>query len=204
MVIFGHETWPLAKLQKLYINSLSTPRGRNWAYFYSTGSIFWDMRSFSKLPYLGMKLGHWQNFQKCTYTLFYPMGVKIELIFTLRVAVSEICADSENCHIWAWNLAIVQNSRSCTYTLILPHGVEIELVFALRVSLWDTGRFPKLPWAWNLITDKSSRRCTYTHPKLFLGPKFHSVLLYSCPFPRYWHFFFYFPIITVLNFNLFF
>ncbi len=44
----GH--WP--KCQRLYIYSLSTPGGRNWAYFHSTGR-------FSKLPYLGMKLGHY-------------------------------------------------------------------------------------------------------------------------------------------------
>ncbi len=50
------------------------------------------------------------------YTLFLPQGVKIELIFALRAVVSVIWADSQNCHIWAWNLAIGQSSRNCTYT----------------------------------------------------------------------------------------
>ena len=50
-------------------------RGRNWAYFRSTGSGFWDIGRFSKLPYLGMKLGHWQKFQKLrTYSLSTPGG----------------------------------------------------------------------------------------------------------------------------------
>ena len=33
IAVFGHETWPLAKVQKLHIHSLSTPGGRNWSYF---------------------------------------------------------------------------------------------------------------------------------------------------------------------------
>ena len=44
---FGH--WP--KCQKLHIYPLSTPTGRNWAYFWSMGSSFRDTGRFSKLPY---------------------------------------------------------------------------------------------------------------------------------------------------------
>ncbi len=60
------------KFQKLhiYICTLSTPRGRNWAYFCSTGSGFRDTGQFSKWPYLGMKLGKWPKPRTCTYTLF--------------------------------------------------------------------------------------------------------------------------------------
>ncbi len=61
----GH--WP--KLQKLHIHPLSTPWGRgrggwclNWAYFHSMGNGFGDKGWFSKLPYLGMKRGHWPKF----------------------------------------------------------------------------------------------------------------------------------------------
>ncbi len=54
--------WP--NFQKLHIYPLSTPRGRNWAYFCSMGSGFRDTSQFSKLPYLGMKLGSWPKFQK--------------------------------------------------------------------------------------------------------------------------------------------
>ncbi len=46
--------------------------GRNLAYFRSTDSSFRDTGQFSKLPYLGMKLGHWSA-RSCTYT-FYPRG----------------------------------------------------------------------------------------------------------------------------------
>ncbi len=42
-----------------------------------------------------------QGSKSCTYTLFLPQGVEIELIFALRAAVSEIWAHFQNCHIWA-------------------------------------------------------------------------------------------------------
>ncbi len=66
---------------------------------------------------------------------FYHRGVEIELIFTLRAAVSEIRADFQSSHIWALNLEFEQRARSCIWTLFLPHGVEIELLFALRAAV---------------------------------------------------------------------
>ena len=53
------------------------------AYFRSTGSGFHDMGRFSKLPYLGMKLGHWPKFQKLHiyyFVLSLPQGVELSLI----------------------------------------------------------------------------------------------------------------------------
>ncbi len=71
--------WP-EKFQKLHIYSLSTIRGQNWAYFCSAGSSFWDKGRFSKLPYLGMKLGHWPKFQNLhIYFLSTPGGAKLSL-----------------------------------------------------------------------------------------------------------------------------
>ena len=55
--------------------------------------------------------------------------------FALRATISEIRADFQNCHIWAWNLAIGQSSRSCTYATFYPRGVEIELIFTLRAVI---------------------------------------------------------------------
>ena len=147
------------------------PRGRNWAYFHSTGSGFRDTGRFSKLPYLGMKLAIGQSSRSCTYRVYFlstPMGAKFSLfslygqqflrywpIFKIAIfghetwplakvpevahiipfhprggrnwahfssmgSGSEIRAHFQNCHIWAWNLAIGQSARSCTYTLFLP------------------------------------------------------------------------------------
>ena len=56
--------------------------------------------------------------RSCTCALRLPQGVKIVLIFAPRAAVSEIRADFQNCHTWAWNLAISQSTRSCTYDKI--------------------------------------------------------------------------------------
>ncbi len=63
--------WP--KLRKLHIYYISAPGGWIWAYFCSEGSGFRDTGRFSKLPYLGMKLGHWPKCQKLyIYFLNYP------------------------------------------------------------------------------------------------------------------------------------
>ncbi len=43
-----------------------------------------------------------QSFRSCTYTRFLSQGVEIELIFTLRAAVSEIQVDFQNFHVHVW------------------------------------------------------------------------------------------------------
>ncbi len=113
IAIYEHETWSLEKVPEvahiyiyIYIYSLSIPRGRNWAYFHSTGSGFRDTGHFSKLPHLGMKYGHWPKFKKLHICSLSTHQFKIELIFALRAALSKILADFYNCHTWAWNLAI--------------------------------------------------------------------------------------------------
>ncbi len=52
-------------------------------YFRSTGNGFRDIDQFSNLPYLDMKLGIGKISRSCTYTLFLPQGVEIEVIFCL-------------------------------------------------------------------------------------------------------------------------
>ncbi len=48
--------------------------------------------SFSKLPYLGMKLGHWPKFQKLRiHSLYYPR-VPNSLRFLLQLAICKILA----------------------------------------------------------------------------------------------------------------
>ncbi len=90
--------------------------GAKWGYFCccSTGSRFRDIECFWKFLPWNLKF-------------HIPHGVEIELIFSLRAAVSEIRADFQNCHIWAWNLAIGESSRSCTYTAFLTKGSKLTL-----------------------------------------------------------------------------
>ena len=103
------------------------------------GRGFRDMGRFSKLPYLGMKPGHWPKFQKLhKYTLFLPLpnpvGVKLSLFTRYGHRRFPRYGPIFNCHISAWNLGNVQSSRNCTYCNI---------------------------WAWNLGIGQSSRNCTY-------------------------------------------
>ena len=69
--------WP--KFQKLHIYCFSNPSIRSRAYFHSTSSGFQNMGRFWKLPYLGMKLGHWREFQNVAHMSFYPRESKFSL-----------------------------------------------------------------------------------------------------------------------------
>ena len=83
---------------------LSTLGGQKRAYFRSTGSGFWDMGWFQNCLIWAWNMAIVQNYissRSCTYTLFLPQRIEIELIFSLQAAVSEIRADFQNCHIWA-------------------------------------------------------------------------------------------------------
>ncbi len=91
--------------------------------------------------------------------LFYPRGRKWAY-FTLRAEVSEIQADFQNFHIWAWNLAI---GRSSTYTFFLPQGVEIEILALWVVVSEIRADFQNCHiWAWNLEFEKRARSCIWT------------------------------------------
>ena len=61
IAIFGHETWQVSKVPEVAHMLSFYPGGWNWAYFCATGCGFRDMAQFSKLPYLGMKLGKWSK-----------------------------------------------------------------------------------------------------------------------------------------------
>ncbi len=103
IAIFGDETCPLAKVPEVaHIHSLY-PKGSKLSLFSLYGQRFLRYRPIFKMPYLGIKLSMaiGQNARSCTYTLFLPHRVEIELIFTLWAALSEIRADFQNCHIWA-------------------------------------------------------------------------------------------------------
>ncbi len=104
----------------------------------------WAYR-FSKLPYLAWNLASNQSSRGCTYSLFLPRRVEIELIFALRAVISEIRADFQNCHIWAWNLASGPptlfykrdyynlNTRCCTRCKFsVQCGICFFVILALR------------------------------------------------------------------------
>ncbi len=109
------------------------------------------------------QLGHLPKFQKLHIYSISPSGVENELIFTLWAAVSEIRADFQNCHIWAWNLVIGQYARSRTYTLSTPGGQHWAYFCSMCSGFRDTGWFQNCHiWVWNLTIGQSARSCTYT------------------------------------------
>ncbi len=107
-----------------------------------------------------------RSFRSSTYTHFRPPppqgGGEIELIFTVRSAVSEIRDDFQNCHICAWHLAI--GSRSYTYTHFPPQEVEIKLVLPLRPAASKIRPIFKIAifGHHNLVIGQNSRNCAYT------------------------------------------
>ncbi len=88
--------WP--KLRKLHIYYISAPGGWIWAYFCSEGSGFRDTGRFSKLPYLGMKLGNlgneiWKLAKIPEVYITQPTPEsQILLSFALQLAISKILA----------------------------------------------------------------------------------------------------------------
>ncbi len=73
IAIFGHETWPLAKMPDVAHIPSFHPKGSNLSLFSLYGQRFSRYGPISKLPYLAMKLGHWPKFQKLyIYFLNYP------------------------------------------------------------------------------------------------------------------------------------
>ena len=77
-------TWPFAKVPHILP---FYPMDRIWAYFHPRNSGFWDTGRFSKLPYLGVKLGHWpkcQKLHKPGIPNFYPQGAKLSLFLLHR------------------------------------------------------------------------------------------------------------------------
>ncbi len=138
------------KVKKLHIHFLSIPGRRNWVYFRSMGSGFWDCGWFSKLPYLANGHETWPlaKIPEVAHTLFLSQGLEIELMFALRAAVSEILADFQIFHIWAW---IPEVTHILSF---YPQGVESELIFALRTLVSEIrANFQNyLIWAWNLAS----------------------------------------------------
>ena len=144
------------------------------------GSGFRDTGRFSKLPYLGMKLAHWPQFQKMhIYTIFLPKGLEIKLIFTLRAGASEIQADFQNCHIWEWKLngqlaKVPEDTHSCIH-LFLPQGSKLSLLSLYARQQWAC--------TWPLTNLPEVAHILAVCPK---GAKLNLFLSNGQRFPRNW------------------
>ncbi len=95
------------------------------------------------------QLGHWPKFQKLhIYSLSTSGSVEIELVFILCAAAYKIRADFQNCHIWAWNLAIGPKFQKLhIYSLSTPGGWNWAHFCSTGSGFGDMRQFLKLPLA---------------------------------------------------------
>ncbi len=143
------------------------------------------MGPLAKLPYLGMKLGHWPKCRKLHINKIFPL-YRRGFIFALQAVVLGIWTDFQTCHIRAWNLTIGQSARSCTYILFLPQGSKVSLfslygqwfprygpIFKIAIFGHETWPLAKVP------------ELADTLPLYPRGSKLSLFLLYGQRFPRY-------------------
>ncbi len=64
-------------------------------------------------------------------------GVKVDLVFALQTAASQIRANFQNCHIWVWNLVVGQNHRSWRYTVFVSQRVKVEVIVTVRAAVCE-------------------------------------------------------------------
>ncbi len=109
--------WP--KCQKLHIYPLSTLRHRNWAYFFSMGTVSEIRANFQNCHIWPWNMGISQSYRSCTYSLFLPRemgdGGRNWAYF---------CSTGSGFRDTGWFSKLPylgQSARSSTYTLFLPH-----------------------------------------------------------------------------------
>ncbi len=88
--LIGTCSWQSSRSYTYIVHSLSTIRGRNWAYLHYKGSGFRDKDCFSKLPYLGINVATDKKFRNCTYTLSTPGSRNADSCFSDTAALSTL------------------------------------------------------------------------------------------------------------------
>ena len=162
LAIFGHETWPLAKVPEVAHTLSFYPKGSKLSLFLLYGQRFLRYGPIFKIAIFGHETWSLATVPYVAHTLFLPQGVEIELIFGQRAAVSEKVGPIFNIAIFGhktWPLAKVPEVAH-TY----PRRVEIEPIFTLRAAVskirTDFSKFPYL--GMNLEFEKRSESCKST------------------------------------------
>ena len=126
---FHYWTWPFAKVPEVspssHIHYLYLRGVKIELIFALQAAVFENGPSF-KIVICGHETWPLTKVPEVAHIVFFYRNLAY---FALRAAVSEIQANFQNCHIWAWNLASGQSYRSCTYTLYLvyPRGWKLSL-----------------------------------------------------------------------------
>ena len=156
IAIFGNESWPLAKVPEVAHVLFQFHVVEIKLKFRSTGSGFWDTGSFSKLSYLGMKLGYWPKFQKLhiyRYSFSTPGGQNWAYFRSTGSGFRDYWRTDSKSAIFSMKLGHCPKFH--IHSLSTPR-VEIELIFVLQAAVSEIlADFQKcLIWAWNLATAK--------------------------------------------------
>ncbi len=140
---------------------LSTPGGRNWANFCSMGTSFQDMGHFSKLPYLGMKIGNWPKLH--IYPLSIPGGWNWPY-FRSTGSGFRYTGQFSKLPYMGMKLGNGESAKTCTYTLSTPGGKNLAYFHSTGSGFQNKSRFSKLP---------------YLGMKLDHWPKYQKLHIYS-------------------------
>ena len=135
---------------------------------------------------LNNQLGHGPKFQKLWHsTLFLSQDVENEHIFALWAAVSEIMADLQNCHIWAWNLHawLWPKFQKCNIYSLSPRGSKWS-----SFSLYGQRILRYWPNVKTVIFRHEFQKL-HIYSFYHRGSKLSLFLLYGQRFPRYGTFF---------------
>ncbi len=148
--MFGHKSWPLTNVPTiLYILYFPPQWVEIELIFCFMWSGFRDTGPFSKLPYLGIKLGNWPMLvtpDVAHILSFHPRGRNWGY-FALPAAVSEIRAFFFKTAILGhdtWQVAKFQELHILSF---YPRELKLSLLFPLREPGFRyTGQFSKLPY----------------------------------------------------------
>ncbi len=133
------------------------------------------------MPYLGMKLRHWQNFQKwhiCSLLpLFIPPPSPVSLFSPCGQTFRDTGRFSELSYLGTkgfWNTGLFsklpymklgnwQKSQKLSCAFYPRKSNEIELILVLWVAVSEIlADFPNFHiWTWNLVIGKGSKSCPY-------------------------------------------
>ncbi len=156
--------------------------------FYSTDSGFRDIGRFSKLPYLGMKLGHQPKFQKLhIYPLSTPRGQNWAYFSSTGSGFRDTGQFSKLPYLGMKLGKRPKLQKPHIYPLSTSRGRNWAYFCSTDSGFWDMGRFSKLPY----LNIKLGYWPNFQKLHIYFlnyppSPKFHSVLLCGCPFPRCW------------------
>ena len=182
--IFGHESWPQAKVPEVaHILSFYPQEVKIKLIFALQAVVSKILADFQNCLTWALNLAIGQSARSCTYTLS-TLGGQNWAYFRSTSVFSDMEGVSKLPYLGTKHGHWSKCHKLHTYYLSTLRGSKLSLNFRYRSSVfWDMNRFSTLHiWAWNLAL-ASSGRCIHTlYPT---GSKLSLFSLYRKRFPRY-------------------